>query len=392
VQLAERDPADAALPPTEVTVRTAEHALRALGVARARDVERHFIPGRYQGLDLSRCGWARPVRVEGGNEQWWLHLEVLPLLDEEWVPRTTLLWPFDNLICDRARTERLWGFTYINEMYEPKHKRQFGYYVMPVLSGERLIGRVAPRVDRRQGVLLVEGVFVEAGEAIGEPVREAIASLATFTGALGGVSRGAIAPVHGRPSPGLRPESRLARSSCPRRSGSNREWIATIRPFVTVKAVTETGRPSAVTTTPAAPLTSAGRTRAPGRENSTTARLATATAPRSTSEASGRRAPPSDRSTTSGSSTATSPSRSPARAAAKKASTTSRWAARSASGAGTSAPRTRRRALLANCLAPARGPGRRSAPGPPLGERASEPGRSWVGSCSPGSDGRRSSG
>jgi hypothetical protein len=73
-----------------------------------------------------------------------VHRDVLGLLDEDWQPRTTLLSPFDNLICDRDRTERLWGFAYHNKMYVPKHKRQFGYYVMPVLSGDQLIGRVYP--------------------------------------------------------------------------------------------------------------------------------------------------------------------------------------------------------------------------------------------------------
>ncbi|MGO8891710.1 MAG: winged helix-turn-helix domain-containing protein [Streptosporangiaceae bacterium] len=181
-------PAAEDLPQPEVVTRAAEHALRALGVARTRDVERHFTIGRYPGLDLERAGWARPVRVEGGNEQWWVHRDVLPLLDEEWQPRATLLSPFDNLICDRDRTERLWGFAYRNEMYVPKHKRKFGCYVMPVLAGERLIGRVVPRVDRRRGVLVVEGMFAEpesAGE--GAPpdgsVAAAIESLASFAGA-----------------------------------------------------------------------------------------------------------------------------------------------------------------------------------------------------------------
>jgi uncharacterized protein YcaQ len=86
--------------------------------------------------------WARPVRVEGGSEQWWVHRDTLGLLDEQWRPRITLLSPFDNLICDRDRTERLWDFVYRNEIYVPKHKRRFGSYVMPVLAGERLIGRV----------------------------------------------------------------------------------------------------------------------------------------------------------------------------------------------------------------------------------------------------------
>ena len=181
-------PASEDLPQPEVVTRAAEHALRALGVARSRDVERHFTIGRYPGLDLERAGWARPVRVEGGNEQWWVHRDVLPLLDEEWQPRATLLSPFDNLICDRDRTERLWGFAYRNEMYVPKHKRKFGCYVMPVLAGERLIGRVVPRVDRRRGVLVVEGMFAEpesasAGALPDGSVAAAIESLASFAGA-----------------------------------------------------------------------------------------------------------------------------------------------------------------------------------------------------------------
>ena len=151
------------LPQSEAVARAAGHSLRALGVARARDVERHFTMGRYPGLDLERAAWARPVRVEGGTEQWWAHRDVLARLDEEWLPRTTLLSPFDNLICDRGRTERLWGFAYRNEMYVPKDKRQYGYYVMPVLSGERLTGRGAARADRRSGVLAVEGCMPSPG-------------------------------------------------------------------------------------------------------------------------------------------------------------------------------------------------------------------------------------
>jgi len=171
------------LPQEEAVTRAAEHALRALGVARARDVERHFTMGRYPGLDLDRAAWARPIRVEGGTEQWWAHRNTLEQLDEEWQHRTTLLSPFDNLICDRDRTQRLWDFTYRNEMYVPKHKRQFGCYVMPVLSGDRLTGRVVPRMDRRQGVLVVEGVFAERGAPSGPELGRAIESLAAFAGA-----------------------------------------------------------------------------------------------------------------------------------------------------------------------------------------------------------------
>ena len=174
------------LPREELVTLAAGHALRALGVARARDVERHFTIGRYPGLDLEHASWARPVRVEGSGEQWWVHRDALGLLDEEWRPRTTLLSPFDNLICDRDRTERLWDFVYRNEIYVPKHKRRFGSYVMPVLAGERLIGRVVPRMDRKRGELVVEGVFAEEGSAgsmADAPVTAAIESLASFAGA-----------------------------------------------------------------------------------------------------------------------------------------------------------------------------------------------------------------
>jgi hypothetical protein len=174
------------LPQEEAVTLAAGHALRALGVARARDVERHFTIGRYPGLDLERADWARPVRVEGGSEQWWVHRDALGLLDEPWRPRTTLLSPFDNLICDRDRTERLWDFAYRNEIYVPKQKRRYGSYVLPVLAGERLIGRVAPRMDRKRGELVVEGVFAEKGSAgsmAGPSVAAAIESLALFAGA-----------------------------------------------------------------------------------------------------------------------------------------------------------------------------------------------------------------
>ena len=177
-------PAAEELPDAEAVTRAAEHSLRALGVARARDVERHFTMGRYPGLDLERVGWAQPVQVEGGTEQWWAHRDVLARLDEDWMPRTTLLSPFDNLICDRDRTERLWGFAYRNEMYVPKAKRQYGYYVMPVLAGERLIGRIAALVDRKSGVLVVEAMYAEESLAASpEPsVTAALDSLASFAG------------------------------------------------------------------------------------------------------------------------------------------------------------------------------------------------------------------
>ncbi|MEU0240710.1 crosslink repair DNA glycosylase YcaQ family protein [Nocardiopsis sp. NPDC006198] len=164
------------LPDADIVSLSAEHALRALGAGRARDVANHFVRDRYDALPealerLVADGRAVRARVEGADpgEPWFVHADVLPLLEtvggEAWGPRTVLLSPFDNLLCDRERTELLWGFRFRTEMYVPKARREFGYYVLPVLHGDRLVGRIAPRFDRRRGVLDLENVYAEPGAA-----------------------------------------------------------------------------------------------------------------------------------------------------------------------------------------------------------------------------------
>ena len=148
--------------------------MRALGVAQPREIEQHFIRGRYAHLprvlkELQAKN--RIVRVQIEDDQghwpgpWYVHADDLPLVDrltgEAWQPRTTLLSPFDNLICDRARTEQLFGFDYRVEIYVPPAQRQHGYYVMPILHGDRLIGRVDQKMDRLNGRLNVNAVYAE---------------------------------------------------------------------------------------------------------------------------------------------------------------------------------------------------------------------------------------
>jgi uncharacterized protein YcaQ len=140
------------------------------------ETERISWPEAERRLDEKRFR-ALGVRLDKGR--WIAHPDAV---DGPVPNRVVFLSPFDRLIHDRARTEALWEFYYRLEMYVPKTKREYGYYVLPIMRGDRLVGRIEPVHDRKAGVLCVNGVWWEPGVkpvALAAPLR----SLARFLGA-----------------------------------------------------------------------------------------------------------------------------------------------------------------------------------------------------------------
>jgi uncharacterized protein YcaQ len=130
----------------------------------SREADRLFAEKRFRalGVRLTKKGW-----------------EAHPDVADAPVPdRATLLSPFDRLIHDRDRAEALFEFRYRLEMYVPKAKREYGYYVLPILVGDRLVGRVEPRFDRKTRTLEILGAWGDTSR-----LDEALADLAAWLGA-----------------------------------------------------------------------------------------------------------------------------------------------------------------------------------------------------------------
>jgi uncharacterized protein YcaQ len=183
----------------EVARRVTQLSLRALGVARQKHIERHFIRGCYQKLgevlaELEAEERITQVEIKEGKrsweDKWYVHFDDVPLLDSleagNWEPRTTLLSPFDNLISDRSRTEQLFNFRFSFEVYVPKPKRKYGCYVMPILHGDRFIGRIDPVMDRKKEQLTINAVHAELNapksKEAAQAVADAVEELGTWLG------------------------------------------------------------------------------------------------------------------------------------------------------------------------------------------------------------------
>jgi uncharacterized protein len=186
------------LPEEEVARAAAQRALRALGTAAPREITFYFVRGRYHdlGATLSRLeeeGTVRRIRVEGlaGRDERYVLAEDVGQLQSieqrDWEPRVSLLPPFDTLIGNTARTARLFGFEYVREQFLPREKRRFGTYVLPIVWGERLIGRLDAALDKRRRTLAIPSVHAEPdapkGREVSEAIAEAVERLGEFVGA-----------------------------------------------------------------------------------------------------------------------------------------------------------------------------------------------------------------
>jgi uncharacterized protein YcaQ len=146
--LAERVYPEESMPAAEATRIRNERRLRSLGLARVRGPECPVEPA-----DVGEAG--EPAVIEGVRGTW----RVDPAqLDQPFRGRAALLSPLDRLVYDRKRTQEIFEYDFALEMFKPAAKRRWGYYALPVLYGERLVGKLDATADRRAGVLRVDAI------------------------------------------------------------------------------------------------------------------------------------------------------------------------------------------------------------------------------------------
>ena len=184
-----REVLDAPTPPLEEAHRQLlQRAARHHGIGTARDLADYFrikVPvARPRLLELVEDGSLLPVQVEGWREIAYLHPDASR---PRRIRARALLSPFDSLVWERSRAERLFGVKIRIELYTPAHKRVHGYYVLPFLLGEEIVARVDLKSDRKSGRLLVQSAWIDpahastvAPEAVAPELADELRLLATW--------------------------------------------------------------------------------------------------------------------------------------------------------------------------------------------------------------------
>ena len=168
-------PPDVVVPTVEEAERIKnERRLASLGVARTKGTKMPIEP-----IHVGDAG--EPAAVEGTKGEW----RVDPArLGEDFEGRTALLSPFDRLVYDRTRAVELFDFEYTLEMYKPADKRRWGYFALPILHGDRLVGKLDATADRKASVLRVNAIHegVRFTRAMAKAVQAELDELASWLG------------------------------------------------------------------------------------------------------------------------------------------------------------------------------------------------------------------
>ena len=167
-------PHDEAVPTEEAHRLRNERRLRALGIARAKGPAS---PGEPNGVEET----GEPAVIDGVKGEW----RVDPsYLDGTFTGRTAILSPLDRLIFDRTRMEEIFEFDYQLEMYKPAARRRWGYWAMPILCGDRLVGKVDATTDPRAHLLRVDAIHEDEpfSAAVTAEVLGELTDLATWLG------------------------------------------------------------------------------------------------------------------------------------------------------------------------------------------------------------------
>ena len=163
------------LPDDEAARRRADRRLSYLGLARPKAAKQPVEP-----IDVGEAGEA--AVIDGVAGDWRVDPSLLVEIDA-FEPRTALLSPFDRLVFDRTRAQDVFGFEYIVEMYKPAAQRRWGYFALPILHGDGLIGKLDAAADRKAGVFRVSAIHedrpftTETADAVHAEIRELAAWL-----------------------------------------------------------------------------------------------------------------------------------------------------------------------------------------------------------------------